>query len=175
MKAIYGKNINLRLAEVSDAVFILKLRILQHKNKFLSQVENDLAKQEKWLEGYKKREKSSLEYYFIIESKEAEPLGLVRMYDLQENSFCWGSWLIKDSAPKATAIESALQVYEFGFGVLGFEQAHFDVRKENKRVIAFHERFGAELIKEDELNSYFNYTKNKHKETRKKYRKFFVV
>ena len=174
MKIIQGKNIQLRLAEVSDAAFILELRLLEHKNRFLSKVENNVDKQQVWLKDYKKREKKAQEYYFIIEDKQQEPLGLVRVYDLRENSFCWGSWLIKDNAPKATAIESALQVYEFGLTVLGFKQAHFDVRKDNKRVIAFHKRFGAECVRENELNSYFEYTKIQHAKTKKKYIKFSI-
>ena len=59
----------------------------------------------------------------------------------KNESFCWGSWLIKEDAPKTTAIESSLQIYEFGFYSLGF-----DVRKGNDKVIAFHQRFGAKII-----------------------------
>jgi hypothetical protein len=65
---------------------------------------------------YEEKDAQGLEYYFVIESKQHEDLGLVRVYDLQLNSFCWGSWLIKDGAPQTTAIQSALLVYEFGFG-----------------------------------------------------------
>lgn len=79
----------------------------------------------------------------------------MRVYDLQPDSFCWGSWLIKDNAPTTTAIESALLLY--GFGELSYKKAHFDVRKGNERVIAFHKRFGAQVVNEDELNLYFNY------------------
>jgi len=38
-----------------------------------------------------------------------------------------------DQAPKITAIELALLVYEFGFGVLAFQNSHFDMRKRIKR------------------------------------------
>lgn len=172
MKEIQGKNINLRVAEVNDAAFILQLRRLEHKNKFLSKVDNDLKKQKDWLGKYKVREKQGLEYYFIIESKLGEMLGLVRIYDLKNDSFCWGSWLIKDNAPKTTAIESAIQVYEFGFAKLGFKQSHFYVRKDNKKVIAFHLRFGAEQVNEDELNYYFIFQESTYQDTRKKYKKF---
>jgi RimJ/RimL family protein N-acetyltransferase len=172
MKPIQGKNINLRPAEVKDAEFILELRMQAHKTQFLSQVDNNLQKQEAWLKAYKDKEQAGLEYYFVIESKQAEQLGLVRVYDLQPDSFCWGSWLIKDNAPTTTAIESALLVYEFGFGELSYKKAHFDVRKGNERVIAFHRRFGAQVVNEDELNFYFNYSLENYLKIKQKYRRY---
>ena len=172
MKTIQGKNINLRPAEVKDAEFILELRMQTHKTKFLSQVENNLEKQQAWLKSYKQKEYSGLEYYFVIESKHGVQLGLVRVYDLQPDSFCWGSWLIKDNAPTTTAIESALLVYEFGFGELSYKKAHFDVRKGNERVVAFHKRFGAQVINEDELNLYFHYPLKNYLKIKQKYRRY---
>lgn len=172
MKIIQGKNINLRTAEENDAAFILQLRLLEHKTKYLSQVDDDLKKQQDWLKKYKEKEKQGLEYYFIIESKTTEKFGLVRVYDLKLDSFCWGSWLINDNAPKTTAIESAMQVYEFGFGELRFKQSHFDVRKDNKKVISFHERFGSEKVNEDKLNYYFIFKEGTYQDTKLKYRKF---
>jgi len=172
MKCIRGKNINLRPARVGDAEFILDLRLQQHKTQYLSPVENNLTKQKAWLRAYEEKEGLGLEYYFVIESKQHENLGLVRVYDLQPDSFCWGSWLIKDGAPKTTAIESAVLVYEFGFGDLGYKQAHFDVRKGNARVIAFHKRFGAIITDEDALNYYFNYPDVSYLKIKQKYKRY---
>lgn len=172
MKMIQGKNINLRTVEIEDASFILELRMVKHKNKFLSSVENDLEKQKIWLKRYKIKEHRQQEYYFVIESKTQQKLGLVRAYDLKLDSFCWGSWLIKDKAPQTTAIESALLVYEFGFNQLGYKQSHFDVRKGNSRVIDFHLRFGAKIIDEDELNYYFDYDAEIYKKIKQKYRRY---
>jgi len=169
---INGKHINLRFVEENDAGFIIEMRTNIKKNKFLSSVDANIEKQKKWIREYKKKEKEKEEFYFIIESKTHEKLGLVRIYDFQNNSFCWGSWLIKDNAPKSTAIESALQVYEFGFYELGFEQSHFDVRKENNKVIAFHQRFGAKIIKEDDLDFFFIYSKNDYEKIKIKYKRY---
>jgi RimJ/RimL family protein N-acetyltransferase len=169
---VQGKSIRLRTAEVIDAKFVLDLRTNPSKVQFLNKIESDLAKQQAWLKEYKKRELLGMEYYFIIESNNCKPLGLVRIYDLQEKSFCWGSWLIKESAPAATAIESALLIYEFAFNQLNYNQSHFDVRKGNERVIAFHKRFGATVQTEDELNYYFKYSKASYLNVRKKYKRF---
>lgn len=169
---ITGKNIQLRTAELNDAEFILNLRTQTEKIKYLSPVEKNLAKQLSWLKSYKLKEQQGEEFYFVIESKDQEKLGLVRVYDLKPDSFCWGSWLIKDGAPQSTAIQSALLVYEFGFGHLGYQKSHFDVRKGNERVILFHQRFGAVITSEDELNYYFNYAREKYVNIKQKYRRY---
>ena len=47
-------------------------------------------------------------------------------------------------------------VYEFAFGELGYNRCHMDMRKENKGVIAFHQRFGIEIFDESDID-YFAY------------------
>lgn len=169
---ISGKNINLRTVTTDDAEFIFDLRKNVHKTKYLSKVEGTVEDQKQWINQYKTREINQEEYYFIIESKIHEKLGLVRMYDFKDNSFCWGSWLIKDTAPKTTAIESALQIYEFAFYQLEFNQSHFDVRKGNDKVIAFHQRFGASIVNENNLDYFFEMQKQDYEKIRKKYKRY---
>lgn len=170
----YCKNTQLKPVTESDANFILSLRLDNNLNKYLSVVENDLDKQIEWIKHYKIREANRLEFYFIIESNKNNKLGAVRLYDFNKNSFCWGSWMIKRDAPNTTSIESALTVYEFAFNILGFEQSHFDVRKENDKVIEFHKRFGAKIISEDELNYYFIILKSDYEISKKRYNKFLI-
>ena len=81
-----------------------------------------------------------------------EPIGTVRLYDARQNSFCWGSWILKAGSPKHAAIESALMVYAYAVDHLSFQSAHFDVRKDNEGVWLFHERFGARRISETDMN-----------------------
>ena len=169
---IYGKNINMRTVTTEDAEFIYNMRQNQNKTKYLSTVTGTVESQKEWIKNYKQREEEKKEFYFVIESKDKEKLGLVRMYDFQDESFCWGSWLIKEDALKTTAIESALQIYEFGFYSLGFEKSHFDVRKGNDKVIAFHQRFGAKIVDEDELDYFFNFEKSDYEKTKKKYKRY---
>jgi len=167
-----GKNINLRTVEVQDAEFIYSMRQNQDKIKYLSKVTGTVESQKKWIKSYKRREETKEEFYFIIESKSEEKLGLIRMYDFRDDSFCWGSWLIKEDAPKTTAIESALQIYEFGFYNLKFQKSHFDVRKGNDKVVAFHQRFGAKIVDEDELDYFFNFEKSDYEITKEKYKRY---
>ena len=167
-----GKNINLRTVEIEDADFIYTMRQNRKKTKYLSKVTGTVDSQKEWIKNYKQREDEEKEFYFLIESKNSEKLGLVRMYDFKNDSFCWGSWLIKEDTPKTTAIESALQIYEFGFYKLGFEKSHFDVRKGNDKVIAFHQRFGAKIVSEDELDYFFNFEKSDYEIIKEKYKRY---
>ncbi|MGQ7116015.1 hypothetical protein ACUOFC_65445, partial [Escherichia sp. TWPC-MK] len=52
-------------------------------------------------------------------------------------------------------MESALLVYHFAFVELGFEQSHFDVRKNNEKVIEFHKKMGAIEVSNNELDIFF--------------------
>ncbi len=165
-----GKNINLRLVEITDASFIATLR--NKKGHHLSKNDYSIKNQEEWIKNYKIREANGLEYYFVIESNSREDLGVVRMYDLTAGSFSWGSWIIKDSAPFATSIESAFLVYDYGFFKLGFKQSHFDVRKENKSVVKFHLSCGARITSEDELNYYFSFKLRNYKIMKQKFKNF---
>lgn len=144
---IRGKAVVLRNAVVSDAAFILSLRTNPQKAKHLSKVSDDLHAQVAWLISYEGRD---TEAYFIIENFHGVPLGTVRIYDAVGDSFCWGSWVLLESAPASTAIESALVIYAYALNSLGFQRAHFQVQKANERVWKFHERFGAERIAENE-------------------------
>lgn len=169
---IIGKNIRLRNVELEDAEFIFEMRQDSKKIKYLSKIIGTLESQKDWIKDYKRRENEKKEFYFVIESKNEEKLGLVRMYDFKDDSFCWGSWLIKEESPKITAIESALQIYEFGFYRLKFEKSHFKVQKGNDKVIAFHQRFGAKIIDENEKEVFFNFQRSDYEITKKKYKRY---
>jgi len=149
--------IEMRLARPSDADYIYSLRIDPAYNQHLSSAPPTVEAQAQFLEGYVKREQAGKEYYFIIKNKvTGMDCGTVRIYDLREDSFCWGSWILDSNKPRYAAIESALFIYDFGFGVLKFGSSHFDVRKDNVRVISFHERFGARRVDENEIDIFFN-------------------
>lgn len=172
---VEGKHLNLRLVEQSDAEFILNLRIDDSLGKFLSKTDIDLGKQKEWIKNYKNREKEKNEYYFIIRRNDTgENIGVVRIYNFIENSFEWGSWIIKKEAPSYSALESALLVYEYAFYDLKFDKSHFEVRKDNIKVSSFHEKFGAKRIKETEQDIFYKYNKEDYENFREKYKKKYL-
>lgn len=168
------RHVRLRLAVEADAEFILSLRQDATRNRHLSSVDDDVDRQRAWLRDYKLREREGREYYFLILGEDDEPLGTVRLYDFQGDSFCWGSWILKQGAPAFAAIESALMVYEIAFGRLPFSRSHFDVRKANRKVVDFHLRFGARVVGEDALNYYFSYDRETYLATKARYGRFLA-
>lgn len=156
---INSKTIKMRYVEETDAEFILKLRLDERYNQFLSEVKADLESQKSWIRAYKKDELNKKQFYFIIERLDGTPCGTVRIYDFKKDSFSWGSWILNEEKTRYSAIESALMVYDFGFNSLNFAKSHFEVMKDNIRVVNFHKKFGAQEVSEDNENYYFSITK----------------
>lgn len=142
-----------------DARFILELRIDPELNRFISPTPADLAKQHAWIEEYLERERNGHEFYFIIQLAGTE-VGTIRMYDFREDSFCWGSWIIKRATPARAALESCRLIYDLGFRVMGFNEAYFSIRKQNTSVSNYQMRLGATLAGGDEVDHF--YTLNRH-------------
>lgn len=168
-KRITGKSLVLRDATTSDAAFILAMRTDSRKSRHLSSTSPELGKQVAWLEAYAHAQDQA---YFIIEDTIGEALGAVRLYDPQGDSFCWGSWILKDGAPQHAAIESALIVYAYAVDHLGFSNAHFDVRKGNESVWRFHERFGAKRVAETHHDYHYQIGTKEIRTARERYKKF---
>jgi hypothetical protein len=165
---VQGRNIYLRAATPEDGAFVFEMRSHAAKSRYLNQIQGTVADQEAFLA---KAYADPHQFYFVICSQEHERLGLVRIYDLQGDSFCWGSWLIKEGAPVTTAIESALLVYQFGLEQ-GFTRSHFDVRVGNDSVINFHQRFGAVETSRTEKDIYFSISQEAIVQSMHKFRKY---
>lgn len=152
---LVSKTIYLRFAQPSDAQFIHSLRTDETYNKHLSKVDDDIAKQEKWLIQYKEREKLGQEYYYIIHRKSDDlPMGTVRIYDFigDKESFCWGSWILNENKTRYAALECTLLIYDFAFFELGFKRCHMDMRKQNLKIIEYHKKLGVKIVGETELD-----------------------
>jgi RimJ/RimL family protein N-acetyltransferase len=154
---LVGNKLVLREVEVADAAYILSLRLDPKKAAYLSAVDADVARQAAWIERYKT---DGSQAYFIICLKDeaggaGQPVGTVRLYNAIGDSFSWGSWIVADGAPTYVGIESALIVYRYALDHLGFRNAHFEVRKDNRSVWTFHERFGAQRVAEDDVEYRF--------------------
>jgi RimJ/RimL family protein N-acetyltransferase len=156
----YRTHLRLVRADEADAAYICALRSDETLNRHLSPSSTAVSAQLLWLEAYQAREQAGEEYYFVIVSDGADR-GVVRLYDFRNlegrRSFCWGSWIIPPPRSPGLVTYSALLVYEVGFGALGFEQSHFDVRRGNEGVVAFHERAGARRVAEDEQDIFFRF------------------
>jgi RimJ/RimL family protein N-acetyltransferase len=168
MDAFAGRNVVLRPVRPPDAAFIHGLRSDPARSAHVSPVSGGVRAQEEWIARYLEREAAGAEYYFVIERGGAA-LGTVRLYDFRGDSFCWGSWMTVAGAPASVALESALLVYELAFYRLGFRRSHFDVRVRNERVVAFHVRFGARIVRSDARDHFFEFSREDYERARARY------
>ena len=159
---VEGPGLVLRLIEPEDAGYVYALRRDPAYNRHLSQVRGTAEDQRRWIESYKAREAALRELYYVIERKDATRCGLVRLYDIDADSFTWGSWILDANKPAKAALESAVLVYKVAFDILGLAKATFDVRRDNDRTLAFHRRFGAKEIGRDDVNLYFEYPRSQY-------------
>lgn len=173
-----GRTVEFRLVEETDAEFIYDLRTNENYNKHLSKMTSDVYGQREWIKSYKLRELNKSEFYFIIiRSDNNKAIGTVRLYDFikEKNSFCWGSWILNQDKTASSAIESALLVYKVAFQELGFERCHFDVRKDNLKVIQFHRKLGAEVVDSSEIDYFFNYERQSYLNCLQEFSKYLVA
>lgn len=148
---------SLRLVNEDDADFILKLRADEKKSRYLNKTENNIQKQIQWINSYKKRERKGDEYYFIIQDLQERPVGTYRLYDITDSTATPGSWIIMDGVDLCVPLESVLLMYEFVFYFLNKEKIIFDVRKENKKVVRFHESYGSIRVSETDLDYFYEF------------------
>lgn len=158
LECVEGPNLKLRLIRPDDAPYVFALRTDPVYNQHLSAVCGTVDDQRDWIIAYKGREASLRELYYVIERRNGLRCGLVRLYDIQNQTFTWGSWILDRNKTHKAALESAILVYIIGFELLGIARSVFDVRLDNARVISFHERLGAVMTHQSEQDAFFEYT-----------------
>ncbi len=174
MVTIKKFNIKLRLVEESDAKFIVDIRTDPTKSKFISSTNSDLEEQKKWIRNYKNREKNEEEFYYIAIDENDEKFATYRLYNKNNDSIEVGSFVSKPLykfALNVIKVDVILKTHVFE--VLGYNSLNFEVRKKNKSVISYHNKFKPILIKEDELNYYYKLEKRSFFANKNKFEKLF--
>jgi RimJ/RimL family protein N-acetyltransferase len=171
---ICGRTTSLRLVEVADAPFIVRLRS-GPRGARLSPVGTDLRHQEEWLRAYKQREARREELYFVIRHHDAGDVGTLRVHDLAPDSFWWGSWIVREGAPTCAAFESMFLLYELTFIGMDLRCARFVVRRDNPKIEAFHRRCGATTRAEDESRFVLELTRQRYVATRPRLARRFAA
>jgi len=169
IECLSGPNLLLRLIQLSDAKYAYDLRTNPLYNQNLSKVTGSVEDQRQWLKGYKAREAKLQELYYVIERMDRIPCGLVRLYDITDDAFTWGSWVLDENKPRKAALESALLSFELGFNIIDKAEAFIEVRLENERAISFYRRFGMTQMKKDLKSIYFKYTREHFNENYEAY------
>lgn len=163
-----------RLVDESDSEFIFMLRTDPKLSRFIHKVSSKVIDQIKWISEYKKREQKGLEFYFIsINPKTGERQGVSRIYNFSNDSYELGSWIYLPDNDLSKSILGDIAVREIAFDDLLFNICTFEVRKENKAVIRYHNGYSPEQIGEDGINYYFRLTKTAFNSSKYKYLKIF--
>ena len=156
---VEGPNLTLRLIQPEDAAYVHSLRNKPAYKTHRSTVTGTVDDQRKWIEDYKSREAQGQEFYYMIERKDGTRCGLVRLYDIEAESFTWGSWILDENKPPKAALESAILSFGVGFDALGVQLANVDVRVANERAAAFYRRLGMVETHRTDQDIFFNYTR----------------
>jgi len=173
---IEGRHLRLRPVAPDDAPYIHALRTDPRYNAHLSPVTGGVEAQRQWIERYLEREVQGREIYFVIERRsDGMRCGVVRLYDIAEQQFTWGSWILDDHKPSKAALESAVLSFGYGFRFPRTEKALIDVRRENYRALHFYRRFGMIETGADETNSYFEYPRAQFLADLPRYRRLLGV
>lgn len=175
---LYTNNFVLKSVCIKDAKFILKLRMNENLNKYLSQTGASLEGQKQWLRNYKLRQKQGLEYYFKVCDKSDNDIGFIRLYNVDnKNKVCtFGSFILKEDRPKLAAIESMVCIIKFAFYDLKMNKVVLDVRVKNEHAKKLYKRFGFQKIDENDLDEFYELTSDKFKKMyNDEYYKFMEV
>ena len=148
-----------RFVEIDDASFILSLRTNPKLNQHISHTINDLELQKEWIRKYKEREANKKEFYFICQDENKSVYGLIRIYNIDRNSFEVGSWLFAENSPEGMSIKADILCKEIGFEKLNLDYCRFEVRKKNKKADQYYSLYKPSLVREDQDNNYYLLTR----------------
>ena len=156
-------NVKVRFVEEYDAQKILELRTNEKLNKFLHYTSDDLEQQIEYIRNYKKKESKGVEYYLAFTDLDNKTLGFYRLYNINYamSSFTIGSWIFDPERTDNTAIFADILSKKFGFVDLGLMTCFFEVNRQNKKVMKYHQLFFPTFLHEDdEENHYFSLSKS---------------
>lgn len=158
---VRGPNLTLRFIEPEDAEYVYGLRTDPTYNTHLTKVTGTAGDQRRWIEAYKERESKGEEFYYVIENEHGISCGLVRLYEIDAETFTWGSWILDKNKPSKAALESAVLSFGVGFEALQRTCANVDVRVENAHAAAFYRRLGMIEINRTERDIFFAYPRSR--------------
>lgn len=162
-----------RLINESDAEFIIKLRS-QDKARFMNAVSPDLERQKGWIREYQTREQAGLDYYFIYYKNDI-PLGINRIYNINEDSFVGGSFVFNNGCDYEIPILATLIEDFISFEILEKSARFGNIHKDNKKAIKFNKLYGADFIYEDETEIFLITTKKMYLKIKEKYESIFCI
>lgn len=134
---IEGRLVNLRSATEEDAQVTLTMRLNKEKTRFLHPVDNDVVKQRNWI---RKQRETLGDYFFVVEDKNDNPIGMMGIYEIENDRGHSGRLLMYGNALQS--YEAYLLLFRFGFDILGLKELFGDTDINNISAIKFSKAYG---------------------------------
>lgn len=143
-----GYGISLRLVDVDDAEFILKLRNMPHALNNMGRLNVTVEQEKKWL---LKNRVDPLDYFFIIQA--SSPIGTVGVYNIDFNALTAEFGRIVAIPGSHVSVPSCVLLFNFCFDTLGLKELIATVVVTNEKAISLYKKLGFEFcyIKEKEM------------------------
>lgn len=170
---LYRYGLYVRLVCEEDAEFIMNLRTNEKLGRYINPTSCSVENQKKWIQEYKLRESSGLDYYFMFEYPKGNRLGVCRIYDINSDNFTIGSWIFSPDAPKGAAILGDIITREIAYSLFPLSILYFDVKKANINVNRYHAAYKSKLIREDESTNYYCSSKEDFEKYKEKFIRMF--
>lgn len=151
----------LRLVQEEDASFILKIRMDPNNARFISPTSPHMEDQIAFIKACKERERAGNDFFFIACLPDGTPFGTYRIHDFNGPIFTIGSWVVDRNVrqPKLSILIDVLMRL-YAFQELKFTTCFFGVKKENKKVNAYHIMFGAVFEYDDDEGNFYTIKKD---------------
>ena len=117
--SIDGLGYSLRPVPLSDARFILKIRLEDmNRTQYIHEIPDDIELEENWIRKYFQR---NGDFFFIIENKiTGQPEGTIAIYDMEDGRAEWGRWVVQKGS--LAAVESVDLIYKAAFQKLNLRE-----------------------------------------------------
>ncbi len=135
---IEGRYVNLRSVEEYDAEYTLSLRQNPELNKYFPHLNITLEQQKAWI--CKQRQQEG-DYYFIVEDKDGNKVGVVGIYNVNGDTVESGRVIVVGNA--IHSIESQMLSFEFAFDKLNAKRITHYVYADNTKALRSAMMFGS--------------------------------
>ena len=100
-------------------------------------------------------ETPDFETLICLDSDMKTKYGLLRLYNIELDSFEFGSWLYSRNAPMGASVLGDIFCHSLAFNYLNFKICTMQTRKLNTTVLKYTLTYDPEIINEDDFNYYF--------------------
>ena len=134
---IVGKYVILKIAELSDAEFTLRLRNDPKLTKYIPKIQNTVEQQRAWIQSSRERND---EYFFVVWTVDGERIGTISVFNIHGTVAEGGRLVLIGTG--AENFEASMLLSDFCFDVLGLSKITGFILPENKRSIRFNKKLG---------------------------------